>query len=68
MTARLTLFYVTLNNSQNILELNVYLQDINIVVMKQQPAYSTESLFGKSKLSTAHHFYILPKKKWNLVF
>ena len=33
--------------SSNVLELNVYFQDMQVKVLTQQPAYGTESLLGK---------------------
>lgn len=36
-----------LNNRQNLLELNVYFQELEVMIVKEQPAYATESLIGE---------------------
>ena len=41
-------FYICFN-SQNMLELHVYFQELNYQLVEQIPAYDSESLLGKCK-------------------
>ena len=46
-TLRLLVFCFFFSDSENVLELNVFFQELSYELIEQQPAYDRESLLGK---------------------